>query len=100
MEISKHFSDNACDVRFSGRFTFDAHQEFRDILRLFERPDIRQVNIDVSQVDFIDSAALGMLLLANDEASKSNRTLVIRGATGQVKKMFNLAQFNTIFTLT
>ena len=53
----------------------------------------------MAQVNFVDSAALGMLLLARDEAEKYRKQLVLRGAAGQVKKMFDMARFNMLFSL-
>lgn len=51
------------------------------------------------QVDFVDSAALGMLLLARDEAQKHDKKLIISGIQGQVKKMFTVARFDSLFSL-
>jgi len=46
----------------------------------------------MSGVDFIDSAALGMLFCAHDEAAKHQKSLEVKEAVGQVKKMFELAK--------
>jgi hypothetical protein len=38
-------------------------------------------------------------LLAYDEAEKQRKHIHILGARNQVKKMFDIARFNTLFTL-
>jgi HptB-dependent secretion and biofilm anti anti-sigma factor len=90
--------DNA-RVSISGEFTFIDHLAFREIAnRLFETGD-KPVVIDLSQLQFIDSAGLGMLLIARDEAKKANRGLTLRGPQGQVERMFAVTKFNTLFTV-
>jgi anti-anti-sigma factor len=50
-------------------------------------------------LDFVDSAGLGMLLLAHDAAAEGRKSLVIKNVGGQVKKMFALAHFQKLFAL-
>jgi len=99
MEIIKHLEQGVYNVTLSGNFTFSNHPEFRAILEKIAERDVEQVVLHMSAVEFVDSAALGMLLLALDEAEKHHKRLVISGATGQVKKMFDMARFDTLFTM-
>lgn len=99
MDIVKQLAQGTCQVTLRGKFTFNDHTEFRDILNLMAQPDVDQVLLMMDEVEFVDSAALGMLLLAHDEAEKHKKQLIISGVTGQVKKMFDMARFNTIFTM-
>lgn len=99
MEISKQISNHIYHITLSGRFTFNDHQSFREILHHIGEPEVKQVVLQMEQLEFVDSAALGMLLLALDEAEKHQKGLVISGATGQVKKMFDMAKFHTFFTM-
>lgn len=99
MEIVTHREQGICNVVLSGQFTFADHPGFRDILQEIAEVQVRQVILHMAKVEFVDSAALGMLLLALDEAHKHQKQLVISGATGQVKKMFDLSRFNTLFTM-
>jgi HptB-dependent secretion and biofilm anti anti-sigma factor len=92
-----HLDSNASLVSMSGEFTFTDHAQFKTLVtRLFETKDAPVV-IDLSKLEFIDSAGLGMLLLARDEAKKTNRSLVLRGPSGQVKRMFGVTKFDTLF---
>lgn len=100
MEIICHLRDDTCDVMLNGKFTFADHPEFRAVLQYIADPNVRHVILRMARLEFVDSAALGMLLLANDEAKKHHKRLIISGANSQVKKMFNMARFNTLFTMT
>jgi len=90
--------DNSC-VRISGEFTFIDHVAFKTMMgRLFEGRG-SPVTIDLAKLEFIDSAGLGMLLLARDEAKKADCNLILRGPSGQVKRMFGVTKFDTLFAV-
>jgi anti-anti-sigma regulatory factor len=40
-----------------------------------------------------------MLLLAREEAKKSERQLILAHPTGQVKRMFGVTKFDKLFTV-
>jgi HptB-dependent secretion and biofilm anti anti-sigma factor len=61
---------DAALVRISGEFRFSDHAAFKSLVeRLFEVKE-SSIVIDLSKLEFIDSAGLGMLLLARDEAKR------------------------------
>ena len=99
MEISKQLRQGIYEVALSGRFTFSDHAQFRELLQHISEDGVRGVALNMAKVEYVDSAALGMLLLARDLAEERQSKLTITGAEGQVKKMFELSQFNTIFTM-
>lgn len=86
-------------VVMSGDFTFADHGRFLEVMnRLFDTRST-PIIIDLTGVEFIDSAGLGMLLIARDEASKASRNLTLRGAHGQVRRMFAVTKFETLFVI-
>jgi len=91
--------DDDATVALSGDLTFTDHVAFREIADRLARSSARTITIDVAGLNFIDSAGLGMLLIAREEAGKTNRALVLRGAKGQVNRMFGLTKFDTLFTV-
>lgn len=99
MEIVTNIKQGTYNVSLAGKFTFSDHLEFRNLLQQIADNNVTQVVLHMENVDFVDSAALGMLLLALDESEKHQKRLVISGAVGQVKKMFDMARFNTIFNM-
>ncbi|MEB3210715.1 MAG: STAS domain-containing protein [Leptolyngbyaceae bacterium] len=99
MEMSHTVSDGTCNVTLRGKFTFNDHPEFRGLLTQIEEGNATRFVLNLSQVEFIDSAALGMLLLALDATEKHQKKLLLRGAEGQVRKMFEMANFHTLFKM-
>ena len=74
----------------TGDLTFADHASFKALIGSLLEGRGSPIVIDLSELDFIDSAGLGMLLLIRDEANKAARKLVLRGPIGQVKRMFGV----------
>jgi len=93
------FKGDEASVSLGGDLTFADHVAFREVADRLAATSDKTIVIDVAKLDFIDSAGLGMLLIAREEALKGNRTLVLRGAKGQVSRMFALTKFDTLFSV-
>jgi HptB-dependent secretion and biofilm anti anti-sigma factor len=89
------------DARISvkGEFTFTDHGPFKEMVLQLLDTKAAAIVIDLSRLEFIDSAGLGMLLLARDEAKKNDRQLILKHPSGQVKRMFSVTKFDTLFTV-
>ena len=99
MEFTDTIEGSDYKATLEGKFTFSDNAKFRTIIEKFDNPEIKQIYFIMGKVELVDSAALGMLLLARDEAGKHQKNLLIKDASGQVKKMFELAHFNKLFSL-
>jgi anti-anti-sigma factor len=99
MEYRKTLHGNDCEIAIRGKLTFLDHLAFKSILKTIELKKIQKMTIDMALVEFIDSAALGILLLIRDECEKFHTALVIRHPVGQVKKMFEISKFYDLFTV-
>ncbi len=86
-------------ARLSGEFTFSDTGKFKDLLDKVEKNAPPSVDVDLSKVSFVDSAALGMLLLLKDAAGKHQASVTLRGASGQVEKLLRMSRFDQIFSL-
>lgn len=93
------FDDNGAKISISGEFTFTDHAAFKTIADRVFAGEGWPIVVDLAKLEFIDSAGLGMLLIVRDEASKAGRSLILRGPRGQVKRMFDVTKFDTLFTL-
>lgn len=91
------FKNGDANVSFSGELTFSDHVAFRELADRVATSKQKTIVFELSSLDFIDSAGLGMLLIAREEAHKAGRILVLRGAKGQVGRMFGLTKFETLF---
>ena len=99
MEHQIKSNNGGHEILLSGRFTFQDHDTFSDILELIRTPGTTRFVVDLSNLDFADSAALGLLIVARDTAKSNDVNLVLRGARGKVKDVFDAAGFARMFTL-
>lgn len=86
-------------VRLSGRLTFAENSAFRRVVEGLEQSGRGDVVIDLGALDFIDSAGMGMLLVARDLTSARGGRVALSNAGGQVARMLRLAKFGDFFTL-
>jgi HptB-dependent secretion and biofilm anti anti-sigma factor len=93
------FIGNDACVQITGDLTFTDHVAFKTMTDRLLGAGNRSVTMDLAKLEFIDSAGLGMLLLAKDTAEKAGRKLVLRSPGGQVKRMFGLTKFDTLFAV-
>lgn len=99
MQIIKRANHKTVDIDLSGKFTFRDHEAFKDVLATIAAEASSQVVLHMHALQFVDSAGLGMLLLAHDEAAKHNRKITITGIQGQVKKMFDMTRLDRMFAV-
>lgn len=92
-------SENALEVVFSGRLTFAENGEFRHVVEVLDQAGERRVSFDLSGLEFIDSAGMGMLLVAREQVAAQGGAIVLRAAGGQVGRMLHLAKFSDFFTI-
>lgn len=99
MQYTKTTHEGTCELIMSGQFTFSDNLTFRDMLDDVTKDSISSLIVDVSSIEFIDSAALGMFLLLRDFATKKHISLTLKQPQGQVKKIFDVSRFEQLFKI-
>jgi anti-anti-sigma regulatory factor len=93
MQIEAFEHEDRLVCILSGKFGFTAYAAFESMLARIAASSARTIAVDLSATTFIDSAALGMLRVARDEAERMGRHFEITGATGNVAHILKLAEF-------
>lgn len=88
---------DAVVVDIKGRLTFADYSQFRELTELFTENKSRECQLNLGDLEFIDSAGLGMLLIARDKMRMQDGEVTLKGAQGQVKKMLDLGHFGSLF---
>ena len=88
---------NGKEVLISGSFTFRDHDTFFEVVSMIKTGYEKRVVLNMSECEFLDSAALGMLVIAHDEAVAKKVNLVIKGVHGKVKDVLYAARFDTLY---
>lgn len=87
-------------IKLSGRFDFNTHREFRGAYEpLVADAGIRTVTVDFSGVDYLDSSALGMLLMLRDKLGGVSKEVFLTGVRGNVKQVLDIANFGKLFQI-
>lgn len=87
-------------IRLDGRFVFTSHTVFREAYeRVLARSETRVIQLDMGQVEYLDSSALGMMLLLKDKSEAMGKNTQIRGARGVVRQVLEVANFHRIFDM-
>lgn len=87
-------------VGLAGELTFEASDSFREMIGTLDSTIISGCVLDLSALEFIDSAGLGLLVLANATAKRAGVALSMRHPQGQVREMIETAEFHTIIPCT
>ena len=86
------------EIAISDSFTFRDHDTFFEIVSLIKSGQDKKIVFNMEKCDFIDSAALGMFVIAHDEASSKGVSLSIKGVQGKVKDVMYAARFDSLYT--
>jgi anti-anti-sigma factor len=85
-------------IAIDGRFDFSAHQEFRKSYEQVAKPVSAYV-LEMGKTTYLDSSALGMLLLLRDHAGGDNANISIVHCSEDVKKILTISNFQQLFKL-
>lgn len=100
MQANVSINNGDAQVRLSGRFDFNAHRDFRAAYEpLMDDAAVRSVTIDLAGVDYLDSSALGMLLMVRDKAGAANKKLTLSNARAGVRQVLDIANFGKLFQI-
>ncbi|KAF2410764.1 STAS domain-containing protein [Pseudomonas antarctica] len=85
-------------ITVKGRFDFGSHQAFRDAYeRFYKVPELYVV--DLKDTTYMDSSALGMLLLLRDHAGGDNAEVQVINSNPDVRKILAISNFDKLFDI-
>lgn len=95
----QHSGDTSV-IHLGGRFVFHDHKDFREACeQALARSETRLIQLDLGKVEYLDSSALGMLLLLRERAQALGNTVQIRRAQGMARQVLEVANFHKIFDM-
>jgi len=85
-------------IKVDGRFDFSAHQDFRDAYE-HATSDVNRFVVDLGSASYLDSSALGMLLLLRDFAGGDSADVKIVNCNQDVRKILTISNFEQLFQI-
>jgi anti-anti-sigma factor len=85
-------------IHLNGQFVFDAHREFKSAyMNQLADPEITRIAIDLAGVRYLDSSALGMLLVLRDRVLDCSKSLTLSQPSTIAARTFEIAGFKELF---
>jgi len=85
-------------IKIDGRFDFSNQKEFRDAYRDNSNPG-QLFQVELSRTEYMDSSALGMLLLLKEHADTCKGKVILNHPSAEIKKILEMANFNRQFDI-
>ncbi len=100
MDIKVTTAGAVATIRMDGRFDFGAHRAFKEAYDpLLQQKGLTSIEIDLANVAYMDSSALGMLLLLHERAEAEGKEVVLCRPTSNVMQILDIANFGKLFTI-
>lgn len=99
MSVDSRVEAGVLHIKVSGRFDFGVHNEFREATNKLAENGVKKIEVDLASTDYMDSSALGMLLVLRDKLAGDKNAVHLKNARNEVKKILEIANFDKLFTL-
>ena len=84
-------------IHLSGALVFNAHPLWRQMLRQMPAPQKdMEIRLDMAEIDHLDAAGLGLLLITHDSLKAQQARLVLARPTGAVRRVLEVSGFATM----
>ena len=87
---------NKVTIAVAGKFDFQLYDEFRASYSETGGSGVEYV-VDLSDTEYLDSSALGMLLLLREHAGGESSSIEITRVPLEVRKILDVANFGRLF---
>lgn len=91
MHITEHVHDGVLVLKISGRLNFYSRKTFQAVIRNAERTNVDHVVVNLSEVDYLDSVAIGLLALAQARLALNDVVLSLIEPQSHAMKVLELA---------
>lgn len=98
VETSLDAETKTLTIKVSGRFDFSLHNYFREAYEQVDS-EVKIHIIDLGNTVYLDSSALGMLLLLRDFAGVEKSDIRIVKCSDDVRKILSISNFEQLFSI-
>ena len=92
--VEQSGDEKTVTINVDGRFDFSVHKDFRNAYKDYS--DSLSYKVNLSGTEYLDSSALGMLLLLKKH---SKNDVIIEAPSDEVKRVLSIANFDKVFTI-
>lgn len=99
MQITKTINNNVVILKITGDVDLSNSPNLRIEFAKLIKDKAPSILVDLSEVTYMDSSGLATLIEAMQKTTQNDGTFKLRGVTGAVKNMFEIARLNEIFAI-
>ncbi|MFA6313414.1 MAG: STAS domain-containing protein [Sterolibacterium sp.] len=100
MQVSVTRTEQGVTIGLEGRFDFGTHRDFRAAVeKALQEMHGNLLLVDLGKVDYLDSSALGMLLMLRDKVNAANKVVSLVNCRGNVRQVLDIANFGKLFAI-
>jgi len=100
MTIQTQIQGDTFRITIRDRFDSSSYQEFKSIIEpILANKSIQTISVDISSLDYMDSAALGMLMLLDEKAAASRKVVSLISVPGRVADILKTANADKLFSI-
>jgi len=85
-------------IAVTGSFDFSLQRDFREAYRNATGPGV-EFRVNLRGADYMDSSALGMLLLLREHAEIHKGQVIVESAAPEIKRILVNAKFDRLFPI-
>ena len=101
MTVRKEISDDGSvvEINIKGKFNYLLSEAFTNAYRLLPEKKGVTYHVNLSDASYMDSSALGMLLLLREHAKCRDGVVIIDQPSVQINQILKVANFEQLFTI-
>lgn len=99
MSITTNISDDGESVviKIVDKFDFSLHQQFKEAYS--DSDNVKKFILDLSETTYMDSSALGMILLLKDYTEHLKAEIIVSKPSENAFKILQIAQFHRLLVI-
>ena len=99
MTITEEIQNHTATLKLEGSFTYTQRKLFQDTLKNLGDKNVEHVIVDLAHVSFLDSAALGLLMITHRQLVADKRRLSLAHPQSTVRQIIELANLHKTIPL-
>ena len=92
--------DTTQEIHLGKNFDFESHKIFKEHIQEVMSQSVKRLNLNFADIEYLDSSALGMLMLAKHEGDAKECAVILTNVKeGHARKVIELVKFDQIFNI-
>ena len=100
MKIQSKIADSVLVISLSGKFNIEEVAKFEEAVSMDLTKKLKAIAINFSEIEYIDSSALGSLIKLMNKAKNINIDFILYDMTQPIFSIFRLAYLDKFFSIT